>query len=431
MPELVLIRHGQSVWNAENRFTGWTDVDLSEKGVLEAETAGDSLADIRFDVVHTSGLRRAQRTAEIIIDRNYHSKDAPVFRDERLKSLFCSEQDILSCLVPIGWAYHGDYQLPPRGGSQQFPAFLSRALESWGAPVVCGARVEEILVERGKAIGVRTTTGDTIRAHQVVSNADPHATWDLLDDRHLPAKIRRRLRRTDYSLSSLTLFMATRMDLTQAGLDSGNVWWSRTNDLEHCYDVGDAGTIDHLNGMFLTATTLKDPSKYRGEHTLEAIGIVPYEPFARWAGSGHDARPAAYERYKEHLTEIMLQNLEAIVPGLRDQLTLCELGTPLTNDFYCRTTRGNMYGTEKRLGQLGPLGWPVKTPVRDLWMCGASTLGHGVMGATVSGLVVAGSILGCSRREILHQRTTLQTLPCDNPTSWPSELQPRHLRRAS
>ncbi len=84
MPELVLIRHGQSVWNAENRFTGWTDVDLSEKGVLEAETAGDSLADIRFDVVHTSGLRRAQRTAEIIIDRNYHSKDAPVFRDERL-----------------------------------------------------------------------------------------------------------------------------------------------------------------------------------------------------------------------------------------------------------------------------------------------------------------------------------------------------------
>ena len=84
MPKLVLIRHGQSVWNAENRFTGWTDVDLSEKGVLEAEAAGDSLAEIRFDVVHTSGLRRAQRTAEIIIGRNTHSSDVPVFRDERL-----------------------------------------------------------------------------------------------------------------------------------------------------------------------------------------------------------------------------------------------------------------------------------------------------------------------------------------------------------
>jgi len=84
MPKLVLIRHGQSVWNAENRFTGWTDVDLSDKGVLEAEAAGDSLAEIRFDVVHTSGLRRAQRTAEIIIGRNTHSSGVPVFRDERL-----------------------------------------------------------------------------------------------------------------------------------------------------------------------------------------------------------------------------------------------------------------------------------------------------------------------------------------------------------
>ena len=84
MPKLVLIRHGQSVWNAENRFTGWTDVDLSDKGVLEAEAAGDSLAEIRFDVVHTSGLRRAQRTAEIIIGRNAHSSGVPVFRDERL-----------------------------------------------------------------------------------------------------------------------------------------------------------------------------------------------------------------------------------------------------------------------------------------------------------------------------------------------------------
>ena len=67
MGRLVLIRHGQSVWNAENRFTGWTDVDLSDRGVEEAKEAGDLLSEIPFDVVHTSGLKRAQRTAEIII----------------------------------------------------------------------------------------------------------------------------------------------------------------------------------------------------------------------------------------------------------------------------------------------------------------------------------------------------------------------------
>lgn len=84
MAILVLIRHGQSLWNAENRFTGWTDIDLSKKGENEAEEAGKKLENITFDVVHTSALMRAQRTAEIIIQHNKISKDAPTYKDERL-----------------------------------------------------------------------------------------------------------------------------------------------------------------------------------------------------------------------------------------------------------------------------------------------------------------------------------------------------------
>ena len=85
MARLILVRHGQSVWNAANRFTGWTDVDLSEKGVEEADEAGLQLADIRFDVVHTSDLIRAQRTAEIIIGHNQASgDDVPTRYDWRL-----------------------------------------------------------------------------------------------------------------------------------------------------------------------------------------------------------------------------------------------------------------------------------------------------------------------------------------------------------
>ena len=84
MGVLILIRHGQSVWNAENRFTGWTDVELSERGVAEAERAGDLLSEIRFGVVHTSGLIRAQKTAEIIMSRNNVSGKIPVMKDQRL-----------------------------------------------------------------------------------------------------------------------------------------------------------------------------------------------------------------------------------------------------------------------------------------------------------------------------------------------------------
>lgn len=84
MADLILIRHGQSVWNAENRFTGWTDVDLSDRGVKEAEEAGIELRDQVIDVIHTSDLIRAKRTAEIVILANVCSKDTVTKSDWRL-----------------------------------------------------------------------------------------------------------------------------------------------------------------------------------------------------------------------------------------------------------------------------------------------------------------------------------------------------------
>ena len=70
MGKLIAIRHGQSTWNAENRFTGWVDVDLSEKGVLEAEKSGKLLKElnIEFDIFFTSYLKRAINTLEIVLE---------------------------------------------------------------------------------------------------------------------------------------------------------------------------------------------------------------------------------------------------------------------------------------------------------------------------------------------------------------------------
>ena len=70
MTKLVLLRHGESVWNKENRFTGWVDVDLSEQGVAEANKAGQLLKEqgYSFDVAYTSVLKRAIRTLWIVLD---------------------------------------------------------------------------------------------------------------------------------------------------------------------------------------------------------------------------------------------------------------------------------------------------------------------------------------------------------------------------
>jgi 2,3-bisphosphoglycerate-dependent phosphoglycerate mutase len=68
MPQLVLIRHGESQWNLENRFTGWVDVPLSPKGEEEAREAGQKLQAFRFDCAFTSVLMRAQNTLRIVLE---------------------------------------------------------------------------------------------------------------------------------------------------------------------------------------------------------------------------------------------------------------------------------------------------------------------------------------------------------------------------
>jgi len=85
MPEMILLRHGESVWNKENKFTGWTDVDLSSKGIEEVKKAVEVLKKdgITFDVAFTSVLKRGIRTLWIVLDE-MDLMWIPVYRSWRL-----------------------------------------------------------------------------------------------------------------------------------------------------------------------------------------------------------------------------------------------------------------------------------------------------------------------------------------------------------
>ncbi len=139
MAILALVRHGQSLWNLENRFTGWVDVPLTDKGRDEARRAGELIRDLKFDVAYTSVLSRAQETLAIILD--VIAQKPPIIRDQALNERHYGDLQGLNKADTA--AKYGDAQVklwrrsydvaPPNGESLELTAkrtlpFYERAI---------------------------------------------------------------------------------------------------------------------------------------------------------------------------------------------------------------------------------------------------------------------------------------------------------------
>jgi phytoene dehydrogenase-like protein len=381
------------------------------------------------DLAAPTVARWGWRTARPFIDH--------FTRDPLLQAILASQSgdhglppNQVSAAVHAGVAHHyfdgGHY---PVGGGGAIPRAFVRALRRAGSDILLQQRVARILIDQGRAAGVELADGTRLTADIVVSNADPLLVLTgMLPADQLNWRWRRRLRRGRYSVSALSLFLAVDRDLRGEGLDSGNYWMYDHADLDALYGLGLTDHVVRTGKVpmtFLTATTLKDPTKlHSGHHTLEAFAFTSYAPFARWADRPEGARGAEYEALKTRLTEAMVQRLERLLPGLREDIVFSNLGTPLTNAHYVAAPEGSLYGLAKTPAQVGPGAYPVAGPLAGLFFCGASTLSHGVAGATQSGLRAAAAALGCRIRDLLvADGPPLQAYPAENPAAWPGALQ--------
>jgi len=122
MAQLILIRHGESQWNLENKFTGWVDVELTPKGIQEAKDAGEKLRPYRFDQAFTSGLKRAQETLRLILEVTGQT-DLAIERDPALNERMYGDLQGLNkseTVEKFGEAqvkiWRRSYDIPPPGG---------------------------------------------------------------------------------------------------------------------------------------------------------------------------------------------------------------------------------------------------------------------------------------------------------------------------
>ncbi|GMQ77790.1 MAG: NAD(P)/FAD-dependent oxidoreductase [Anaerolineae bacterium] len=326
--------------------------------------------------------------------------------------------------IPMHYAGGAYY---PRGGSANSRA-LTRALKRAGGEIRLSTPVGRILMESRRAVGVALLDGEEVRAQYILSNADPETTFiKLIGREHLPWRLKRKVERVSYSTSCLSLFLVIAMDLKAMGFDSGNYWFYEHADIESVYEQGLGDAILHQppDVLFLTVTTLKDPSKmHSGHHTVEVFAFVSYEPFAEWAHEPTGDRSWEYQQLKEELSGRIISVLERRIPGITESVVLSELGTPLSNEHYLNSHQGNIYGIAKGVWQAGPLAFRTKPGIKNLYLCGQSTMSHGIAETANSGIIAACKILKCRKADLLAQGgPPLKIYPSDDLSQWPEPLQ--------
>jgi all-trans-retinol 13,14-reductase len=313
----------------------------------------------------------------------------------------------------------------PMGGGGGIVKAMTNAIKRHGGEIRVKQSVEKILIKDKKAIGVQIKNGQQIFAKTIVSNADPSITYlNLIGKEYLSKGLIKKLEKTKYSVTSLILFLTLDIDVTKFGIDSGNIWMMKDENDDANFDdlmKNDMTAGDSFPAVFISCTTVKDPVSFNGKyHNFEVVTYVNYDNLPEFNGLD-DYHSESYKIFKEKVIAKFMNNIEKIIPGAKLNVVQAELGTPKTNEFYVNSTKGNVYGTEKTLNQVGPFSYKNKSEIENLYLCGASTLSHGVGGATHSGVMAASLILNCKPEDLLIEDANqkLRIYDADEPSTWP------------
>jgi len=261
----------------------------------------------------------------------------------------------------------------PKGGVGQIAQKLAEGLEKAGGHIHYRARVTQILLERGRAVGVQLATGETYRAQRVVSNA---TRWDtfgkLLPESVKPKGEKRWEKRYQKSPSFFSMHLGVKADLLPDGTECHHILLEDWEHMESPY-----GTL------FVSIPTLLDPDLAPpGHHIIHAFTPC-------WI-DGWDLSQTEYEQKKEAIAAQLIERLEAIFPGLEQALDYQEVGTPRTHRRFLGRADGT-YGPVPRHKLLGLLGMPFnRTAVPGLYCVGDSTFpGQGLNAVAFSGFACA------------------------------------------
>jgi phytoene dehydrogenase-like protein len=268
----------------------------------------------------------------------------------------------------------------PIGGSAALVNALVKGLQAYGGQLQLSAHVQQILVDEGRATGVKLRSGDTIQAKKAVISAI--STWDLLPLLP-PEAVPKRYCQQSAQIPACPSFMHLHLGIDGQGLRA---------DLPcHAIVVNDwqRGVDAPQNVVVVSMPSAVDSSLApAGQHVIHAYTPAT-EPYQLWQGL--DRHGPEYAALKQERSQVLWQAIERVIPDVRDRAQVTLVGTPLTHERFLRRHRGS-YGPALAAGESwfpGP-----STPLPGLLTCGDSTFpGIGLPAVAASGMIAAHSLV--------------------------------------
>ena len=281
---------------------------------------------------------------------------------------------VLQMAPLFGYWFHGGFY--PKGGSGRLGAALASVVRRHGGEVLLKSPVAEILIENGRASGLRLASGRRIAARAVISNADLRRTFlELVRADALPPAFRAKITAARPAASAFMVGLGLEGDLDIAAIS---------------HVVGANGVHVHM-----VSPSRADPSAApEGFSTLELITLVPQSEVGRWFADADAVDEPAHRASPDYLAaraafgDRMIDAVAAAVPGLRERIVLRVDGTPATFARYDWSSRGSIYGVAETDRLEG-----TRSPVPGLWIAGAANIGPGVEAVLISGVRAALDIL--------------------------------------
>ena len=289
----------------------------------------------------------------------------------------------------------------PVGGASQMARTIVPTIEQGGGSVVVNAEVDQIVVTKNRAVGVRLSNGHEIRADKVVSDAGLRNTFGRLvpDEAGARSRMPAKVAGLRPAAAHLGLYVGLHGTTADLELNQSNLWLYP--DYDHDANVARymAAPSTDLPLSYVSFPSAKDPSwssRYPGTSTIDVITLAPHDWFAPWQHEPWRRRGSEYDDLKARFAERMLDDVYAHVPKARGQVAYHELSTPLSTAEFAGYQHGEIYGIEHTPQRFAQTWIKPRTPIGGLYLTGQDVLFCGVGSALMSGVLTAASVLGPS-----------------------------------